>query len=442
MYKTKKGINAQVVAEISAYKQEPQWMRKFRLSSFKLFLKKRMPSWGPSLEDLDFNDIFYYLKPTKHVVGDWKKLPKSILDTYEKIGVPEMEKKFLSGVSAQYESDVVYKSVQKTLTEKGVIFVDMDTAVQKYPDLVKKYISSVVSPADNKFAALNSAVWSGGSFIYVPKNVHVDLPLQAYFRINAERLGQFERTLIVADEGSFLHYIEGCTAPIYSTRSLHSAVVEIIVKKGARLRYSTVQNWSTNVYNLVTKRARVEESGVMEWVDGNLGSAVTMKYPSMYLVGAHGRGEIYSVAYAGKGQVQDVGGKVYHLAPDTSSRIISKSICEHGGRASYRGIVRMKKGMKNVSSHVVCDALLLDEKSRSDTYPTMDISGNECRMEHEASVSRVNEEQLLYLMSRGIPREEAITLVINGFIEPIVKELPLEYAVELNRLIGYQIHGH
>jgi Fe-S cluster assembly protein SufB len=368
-------------------------------------------------------------------------LPKDIKETYDKIGIPEMEKKFLSGVSAQYESEVVYKSVQKTLTKKGVIFLDMDSAVRQYPELVQQYFGTVIPAGDNKFAALNSSVWSGGSFIYVPKGVNVELPLQAYFRINAARMGQFERTLIIADEGSFVHYSEGCTAPIYSTDSLHSAVVEIIVKKGARVRYTTVQNWSTNVYNLVTKRAWVEEEGTMEWVDGNLGSKLTMKYPSMYLVGRKARGQVLSIAYAGAGQIQDAGGKAVHIAPETTSEIISKSIVRDGGRTSYRGMVKIVHGAKGAKSRVVCDALIIDKDSRSDTYPVMDIQEDSASMEHEATVSKISDEQLFYLTSRGITSKEAQSMIANGFIEPIVKELPLEYSVELNRLISLQMEG-
>jgi Fe-S cluster assembly protein SufB len=440
-YKSKKGLNQSIVLDISLQKGEPAWMREFRLKSFAVFLKKSMPNWGPSLSHLAFDDFYYYLRPIESQAETWEKLPKDIKETYDKIGIPEMEKKFLSGVSAQYESEVVYKSVQKTLTKKGVIFLDMDSAVREYPDLVKKYFGTVIPAADNKFAALNSSVWSGGSFIYVPKGVRVELPLQAYFRINAARMGQFERTLIIADEGSFVHYAEGCTAPIYSTDSLHSAVVEIIVKKGARVRYTTVQNWSTNVYNLVTKRAWVEEEGTMEWVDGNLGSKLTMKYPSMYLVGRKARGQVLSIAYAGKGQIQDAGGKAVHIAPETTSEIISKSIVRNGGQTSYRGMVKMVHGATKAKSRVVCDALIIDQHSQSDTYPTMDIQEKSASMEHEATVSKISDEQLLYITSRGISAGDAQSMIANGFIEPIVKELPLEYSVELNRLIGLRMEG-
>ena len=440
-YKSKKGLNREIVLDISLQKGEPTWMREFRLKSFSVFLNKSMPGWGPSLSGLTFDDFYYYLKPIESQAESWSKLPKDIKETYDKIGIPEMEKKFLSGVSAQYESEVVYKSVQETLTKKGVIFLDMDSAVREYPELVRKYFGTVIPAGDNKFAALNSSVWSGGSFIYVPKGVTVELPLQAYFRINAARMGQFERTLIIADEGSFVHYSEGCTAPIYSTDSLHSAVVEIIVKKGARVRYTTVQNWSTNVYNLVTKRAWVEEEGTMEWVDGNLGSKLTMKYPSMYLVGRKARGQVLSIAYAGKGQIQDAGGKAVHIAPETTSEIISKSIVRDGGRTSYRGMVRILHGAKGAKSRVVCDALIIDRDSRSDTYPVMDIQEASASMEHEATVSKISDEQLLYLTSRGIAAKEAQSMIANGFIEPIVRELPLEYSVELNRLIGLRMEG-
>jgi len=440
-YKSKKGLSQAIVLDISFQKKEPTWMREFRLKSFAVFLKKSMPLWGPSLSSLTFDDFYYYLKPIESQAESWSKLPKDIKETYDKIGIPQMEKKFLSGVSAQYESEVVYKSVQKTLTKKGVIFLDMDSAVREYPELVRKYFGTVIPAGDNKFAALNSSVWSGGSFIYVPKGVKVELPLQAYFRINAARMGQFERTLIIADEGSFVHYSEGCTAPIYSTDSLHSAVVEIIVKKEARVRYTTVQNWSTNVYNLVTKRAWVEEEGTMEWVDCNLGSKISMKYPSMYLVGRKARGQVLSIAYAGAGQIQDAGGKAVHIAPETTSEIISKSICKSGGRTSYRGMVKIVHGAKGAKSRVVCDALIIDKDSRSDTYPVMDIQENTASMEHEATVSKISDEQLFYLTSRGIASKEAQSMIANGFIEPIVKELPLEYSVELNRLIGLQMQG-
>ena len=439
VFKAQKGLSKEIVECISSHKKEPSWMMEFRLKGYELFLKKPLPSWAPDLSQIDFHDMYYYLKPTGGIVSEWKQLPKSILDTYEKIGVPEAEKKFLSGVSAQYESEVVYKSIQKTLTKKGVLFLPMDEAVRHYPEIVRQYIGTIVPSSDNTFSALNSAVWSGGTFLFVPKGVHVDLPLQAYFRMNAQNLGQFERTLIVADEGSFVHYIEGCTAPIYSTDSLHAAVAEVIVKKGARVRYSTVQNWSTNIYNLVTKRARVEEEGVMEWVDGNIGSKLTMKYPSVILAGRKARCDILSLSYAGKGQHQDAGAKAIHIAPETTSTILSKSVCKDGGRSTFRGYVRVSRDARNVKSTVSCHSLLLDETSRADTYPVMEILNHEVEASHEAVVSRIQEDQLFYLESRGISKEMAASLIVNGFIEPIVKELPLEYAVELNRLIALQM---
>lgn len=440
-FKSKKGLSVDVVREISGHKSEPSWMQEFRLRSLSMFERKSMPTWGADLSTIDFDDIFYYLKPIKDQVSSWADLPPEIRDTYDKIGIPEAEKKFLSGVSAQFESEVVYKSVNEMLRRKGVIFLGMDSGLREYPEIVKKYFGTVIPPGDNKFAALNSTVWSGGSFVYVPAGVHVDLPLQAYFRINAANMGQFERTLIIAEEGSFVHYIEGCSAPIYSTDSLHSAVVEIIVKKGARVRYTTIQNWSKNVYNLVTKRARVEEEGIMEWVDANLGSKITMKYPSVYLMGRKAHGEVLSIAYAGPDQHLDAGGKMIHVAPETTSQIISKSISRGGGRTSYRGLVQVYPGAKGVKSKVVCDALLLDEASRSDTYPTMKIDEKDVVMEHEATVSKIGDEQLFYLTSRGINKAQAESMIVNGFIEPIVKELPLEYAVEMNRLIQLQMEG-
>ncbi len=441
VFKSKRGLDADVITAISNHKNEPEWMRQFRQKSFMQYNAKPMPLWGGDLSAIQFENIFYYLKPIQDKVASWEDLPKHIKDTYDRIGIPEAEKKYLAGVSAQYESEVVYKSMNAMLTKKGVVFLDMDSGLREYPELVKKYFGTVIPPGDNKFSALNSSVWSGGSFIYVPKGVHVELPLQAYFRINAANMGQFERTLIIADEGSFVHYVEGCTAPIYTTDSLHSAVVEIIVKKGARVRYSTIQNWSTNVYNLVTKRAVVEEEGVMEWVDGNLGSKLTMKYPSVYLLGRKAHGEVLSIAYAGANQHQDAGGKMVHVAPETSSQIISKSISKSGGRTSYRGLVEVQKGATNVKSKVVCDALLLDDASRSDTYPTMNIHEQDVSIEHEATVSKIGDEQLFYLQSRGIEKGQAESMIVNGFIEPIVKELPLEYAVEMNRLIQLQMEG-
>ena len=441
VYKSGKGLNLDVVRMISDYKSEPAWMRDRRLMAHSIFAKKGMPTWGADLSTINFDDIYYYINPTDKKASNWEDLPSEILDTYEKIGIPQAERKFLAGVSAQYESEVVYKSIQSALSKKGVVFLDMDSGLREYPDLVREYFGTIIPAGDNKFAALNTSVWSGGSFVYVPKGVHVELPLQAYFRINAANMGQFERTLIIADEGSYVHYVEGCTAPIYTTDSLHSAVVEIHVKKGARVRYTTIQNWSNNVYNLVTKRAKVEEEGTMEWVDGNLGSKVTMKYPSVYLMGRKARGEVLSIAYAGKGQHQDAGGKAIHYAPETTSQIISKSISRGGGRTSYRGLVEVVPGAKGCKSKVVCDALILDESSRSDTYPTMKISESQTQIEHEATVSKIGDEQLFYLESRGVPKAQAESMIVNGFIEPIVKELPLEYAVEMNRLIELQMEG-
>ncbi len=441
VFKSERGLNSRVIDQISWHKSEPTWMRDFRKKSYQIYLKKQLPTWGGDLTHIKFDDMYYYLKPLKDKAKTWADLPFDIKDTYDKIGIPEAEKKFLSGVSAQYESEVVYKSIQSMLSKKGVIFLDMDSALRERPDIVKKYFGTLITPHDNKFAALNSSVWSGGSFVYVPPGVRVELPLQAYFRINAANMGQFERTLIVADEGSFVHYVEGCTAPIYTTDSLHSAVVEIFVGRGARVRYTTIQNWSTNVYNLVTKRARVDEEGIMEWVDGNLGSKLTMKYPSVYLVGRKSRGEVLSIAYAGQGQHQDAGGKMIHVAPETTSQIISKSVSAKGGRTSYRGLVQMSERASHAKSRVVCDALILDEASRSDTYPTMKIDAADAHMEHEATVSKIGDEQLFYLESRGIDECQAQSTIVNGFIEPIVKELPLEYAVEMNRLIQLQMEG-
>ena len=441
VFKSKKGLDKSTVEEISFHKSEPMWMREFRLKAYQIFVNKTMPMWGGDLSGIDFSNIFYYIKPTAQKANSWADLPPEIMDTYDRIGIPEAEKKYLAGVSAQYESEVVYKSIKESLQKQGVVFLDMDSGLREYPELVKEYFGTIIPAADNKFAALNSAVWSGGSFIYVPKGVKVELPLQAYFRINAANMGQFERTLIIADEDSYVHYVEGCTAPIYSTDSLHSAVVEIIVKKGARVRYTTIQNWSTNVYNLVTKRMRISEEGVGEWVDGNLGSKLTMKYPSVYLVGRKARGEILSIAYAGKGQHQDAGGKAIHLASETSSKITSKSISKGGGRTSYRGLLHVIPSAKDVKSKVVCDALLLDPESRSDTYPTMKIQSQDVQIEHEATVSKIGDEQLFYLQSRGLTKEMAEAMIVNGFIEPIVRELPLEYAVEMNRLIQLQMEG-
>lgn len=440
-FKAKKGLSKRLVEEISWQKNEPEWMREKRLEALEIFNKQPKLKWGGDLEGIDFNDIYYYLRPTKEQAKSWKELPKDIRDTYDRIGIPEAEKKFLGGISAQYESEVVYKSIKKTLSQKGVIFLDMDAGVRDYQELVKEYFGKLVPSSDNKFAALNSAVWSGGSFIYVPKNVKVELPLQAYFRINAAKMGQFERTLIVADSGSFVHYIEGCTAPIYSSDSLHAATVEIFVKKGARVRYTTIQNWSKNVYNLVTKRMMIEEEGTGEWVDGNLGSKLTMKYPSFYLAGKKAHGDLLSVSFAGRGQHQDTGGKAIHLASETTSNILSKSISVDGGRTSYRGLVKVADGVREVKTKVRCEALILDDHSRADTYPVMDIKSDSIKVEHEASVSKIGEEQLFYLTSRGLTKNEAEAMIVNGFIEPMVKELPLEYAVELNRLISLEMEG-
>lgn len=439
VFKAKKGLNEEVIRAISFHKGEPEWMLEFRLKAFDIFKKKTMPTWGADLSIVDFNDMYYYMKPVDQSRRSWDDVPEEIKTTFDRLGIPEAEKKYLAGVGAQYESEVIYHSLLEHLEKKGVIFTDTDTALKKYPALFREYWSTVVPAGDNKFAALNSAVWSGGSFIYVPKGVNVDLPLQAYFRINAEKMGQFERTLIIADEMSSVHYVEGCTAPVYSTDSLHSAVVEIIVKAGAHVVYTTIQNWSKNVYNLVTKRAVVYRDAAMEWVDGNLGSRITMKYPSIYLMEPGARGEILSLAFAGGGQHQDAGGKAVHLAPHTSSRIISKSISQDGGRTSYRGLLHVAPDASDVKSHVTCDALLLDEQSRSDTYPTMEIENAEASIEHEATVSRISAERLFYLMSRGMSESEARSLIVNGFFEPIVKELPMEYAVELNRLIGLEM---
>ncbi len=441
VYKAKKGLDKKIVEDISALKNEPVWMKEFRLKAYSSFIKRKMTDWGADLSSIDFADIYYYIKPTEKQVNSWNDLPKEIKDTYDRIGVPEAEKNFLSGVSAQYESEVVYESMNRELQKRGVIFCDMDTALKKYPEIVKEYFGTLICPYDNKFASLNSAVWSGGSFVYVPRGVKVPMPLQAYFRINAERFGQFERTLIIAEEGSFVHYIEGCTAPIYTSASLHSAVVEIFVKKGARVRYTTVQNWSHNIYNLVTKRSIVDEEGVMEWVDCNIGSRVTMKYPSVILKGRKSHGEVLSIAYAAKGQHQDAGAKMFHLASDTSSRIISKSISKDGGRTSYRGLVQVSPGAKNSKVYVSCDALIMDEESRSDTYPYMRINEKDCEVQHEATVEKLGEEKLFYLTSRGIKRPEAESLLVNGFIEPVVKEIPLEYSIELNRLIKLEMAG-
>jgi Fe-S cluster assembly protein SufB len=440
-YKAEKGLNEKIVNIMSDIKGEPDWMRQFRLKALKIFLQKPDVTWGADLSALNFQDIYYYIKPADRSGRTWEEVPDDIKNTFEKLGIPEAERKYLAGVGAQYDSEVVYHKLKEDLESKGVIFLGTDQALREHPDLFKEYFGKTIPASDNKFAALNSAVWSGGSFIYVPPGVHVDIPLQAYFRINSERMGQFERTLIIADEGSFVHYVEGCTAPTYSSESLHSAVVEIIVKKGARVRYSTIQNWANNVYNLVTKRAVCYEDATMEWVDGNLGSRVTMKYPAVILKGRGAHGEVLSIAFAGKGQHQDAGAKIIHAAPDTTSRIISKSISKDGGRSSYRGLLKVVDGAVNAKSNVVCDALILDDKSRSDTYPYIEVGEKKVSIGHEATVSKINDEQLFYLMSRGIPEGEASAMIVNGFIEPLVKELPMEYAIELNRLIQLQMEG-
>ena len=441
VFKARKGLDEQIVREISWIKGEPEWMTRFRLHAYQSFLQKPMPTWGADLSGVRFDDIYYYIKPTEKQGRSWDEVPEEIRNTFERLGIPEAERKFLAGVGAQYESEMVYHNIQKNLAEKGVIFLDMDSGLRQYPDLVREHFGTVIPPEDNKFAALNSAVWSGGSFIYVPPGVHVELPLQAYFRINARDMGQFERTLIIADEGSYVHYVEGCTAPTYSSDSLHSAVVEIIAKRGARVRYTTIQNWSRNVYNLVTKRAVAYQDATVEWVDCNLGSKVTMKYPSIWLMGPGAHGEILSIAFAGKGQVQDAGGKIIHAAPHTSSVVTSKSISKGGGRTVYRGLLKVVAGASGSKSNVVCDALILDEQSASDTVPTIEIEESNVTIGHEATVSKVSEEQLFYLQSRGIDEHRAATLIVSGFIEPVVKELPMEYALEMNRLIDLEMEG-
>lgn len=441
VFKTRKGLDHNVVSQISKTKGEPEWMRDFRLRALDIFLKKPMPNWGGDMSGIDFDNIYYYLKPTEDNAQSWDDVPDDVKRTFDKLGIPEAEQKFLAGVGAQYDSEMVYHSIQKHLEDQGVIFLSTDDGLRQYPDLFKEYFGKIIPATDNKFAALNSAVWSGGSFIYVPKGVKVEMPLQAYFRINAKNVGQFERTLIIVDEGAYVHYVEGCTAPIYTSDSLHSAVVEIIVKKGGRCRYTTIQNWSPNVYNLVTKRAVAYEGATMEWVDGNLGSKLTMKYPAVYLLEPHAHGEVLSIAFAGPGQHQDAGAKIVHGAPNTSSKVTSKSISRGGGRTSYRGLLKVYKGATGSKSNVVCDALLIDDQSRSDTYPYIEIDEEDVTIGHEASVSKVGEDQLFYLMSRGLSEEEAATMVVSGFIEPLVKELPMEYAVEMNRLIALQMEG-
>jgi Fe-S cluster assembly protein SufB len=441
VFKSQKGLDREIVEQISLMKSEPQWMLEFRLRALDHFEKRTMPQWGGDLSKLNLDDIYYYVKPTDEEGRSWDDVPDTIKETFDKLGIPEAEQKFLAGVGAQYESEMVYHSIQEHLERQGVIFLSIEEGLRQHPELFREYFSTVIPIEDNKFSALNSAVWSGGSFVYVPKGIKVELPLQAYFRLNVANIGQFERSLIIADEGAQVHYVEGCTAPQYTTDSFHSGVIEIIVKKNARIRYTTIQNWSTNVYNLVTQRALVEEGGTMEWVDANLGSKLTMKYPSCYLMGPGAHGEILSMAFAGSGQHQDTGGKVIHFAPNTSSKIVSKSISKDNGRASYRGLLKVYPYAGNVRSNVVCDALLLDDKSRSDTYPYIEIDNDDVTIGHEATVSKIGESQLFYLMSRGLSEEEATTMVVSGFIEPLVKELPMEYAIEMNRLIQLQMEG-
>ncbi|SOC54508.1 Fe-S cluster assembly protein SufB [Ornithinimicrobium cerasi] len=437
-----RGLSEDVVRGISGLKDEPSWMLEQRLKALRLFGKKPMPHWGADLSDIDFDNIKYFVRSTEKQATSWEDLPEDIKNTYDRLGIPEAEKqRLVSGVAAQYESEVVYHQIREDLEEKGVIFVDTDSGLREHEELFREYFGSVIPSGDNKFSALNTAVWSGGSFIYIPKGVHVDIPLQAYFRINTENMGQFERTLIIADEDSYVHYVEGCTAPIYKTDSLHSAVVEIIVKKNARVRYTTIQNWSNNVYNLVTKRATCDEGATMEWIDGNIGSKVTMKYPAVYLLGEHSRGETLSIAFAGEGQHQDAGSKMVHAAPHTSSTIVSKSVARGGGRSSYRGLVQINEGAHHSRSSVVCDALLVDQISRSDTYPYVDVREDDVQMGHEATVSKVSEDQMFYLMSRGMTETEAMAMIVRGFVEPIARELPMEYALELNRLIELQMEG-
>ena len=438
----KRGLNEDVVREISALKNEPELMLELRLKGLRLFEKKPMPTWGADLSTINFDSIKYFVRSTEKQATSWEELPSDIKNTYDRLGIPEAEKqRLIAGVAAQYESEVVYHKIREDLEEQGVIFLDTDTGLKEHEDLFREHFASVIPAGDNKFSALNTAVWSGGSFIYVPKGVHVEIPLQAYFRINTENMGQFERTLIIVDEGAYVHYVEGCTAPIYSTDSLHSAVVEIIVKKDARCRYTTIQNWSTNVYNLVTKRAVAQQGATMEWIDGNLGSKVTMKYPAVWLMGEHAKGETLSVAFAGENQHQDAGAKMVHAAPNTSSTIVSKSVARGGGRTSYRGLIQVNPGAKGAKSTVKCDALLVDDESRSDTYPYNDIREDDVSMGHEATVSKIGDDQLFYLMSRGLTEDEAMAMIVRGFIEPIARELPMEYALELNRLIELQMEG-
>jgi Fe-S cluster assembly protein SufB len=440
-FKSGRGLNPEVVAMISEHKNEPEWMRERRLKALEYFRARPLPQWGGNLNEIDFENMYYYIRPTEKQATSWEDLPADIKNTWDRLGIPEAEKKYLAGVGAQYESEVVYHKLKQELEDQGVLFLDMDSGLREHEELVKEYFGTIIPANDNKFAALNSAVWSGGSFIYVPPGVKVEMPLQAYFRINAENMGQFERTLIIVDEGAYVHYVEGCTAPIYTTDSLHSAVVEIVVKEGGRCRYTTIQNWSQNVYNLVTKRAVAYGNATMEWVDGNLGSKLTMKYPSIWLMGEGAHGEVLSIAFAGEGQHQDAGGKCVHVAPNTSSVITSKSISKDGGRSSYRGLLEVAKGAHGSRSKVVCDALILDEDSRTDTYPYIRIDENNVDIGHEATVSKIGEEQLFYLMSRGLSEPEAAAMIVSGFVEPITKELPLEYAVEMNRLIQLQMEG-
>ncbi|MBI9000503.1 Fe-S cluster assembly protein SufB [Corynebacterium sp. CCM 9185] len=438
----KRGLSAEVVSDISGKKSEPEWMLKNRLKALGIFERKPMPTWGADLSGIDFDNIKYFVRSTEKQATTWDELPADIKETYDKLGIPEAEKqRLVAGVAAQYESEVVYHQIREDLEAQGVIFLDTDTALREHEDMFREYFGTVIPAGDNKFAALNTAVWSGGSFIYVPKGVHVDIPLQAYFRINTENMGQFERTLIIVDEDAYVHYVEGCTAPIYKSDSLHSAVVEIIVKKGGRCRYTTIQNWSNNVYNLVTKRTKCEEGATMEWVDGNIGSKVTMKYPAVWMTGPHAKGEVLSVAFAGEGQFQDTGAKMVHMAPHTSSNIVSKSVARSGGRAAYRGLVQINANAHHSTSNVECDALLVDNISRSDTYPYNDIRNDHVSLGHEATVSQVSEDQLFYLMSRGVAQDEAMAMIVRGFVEPIAKELPMEYALELNRLIELQMEG-
>jgi len=441
VFKSGKGLTRELIVEMSRMKGEPEWMLEIRLHAYEVFMSKPMPTWGADLSGIDFEDIHYYVRPSEKTETDWSDVPEYIKKTFDKLGIPEAERKFLAGVSAQYESEVVYHSIREDLEKLGVIFLDMDSALKQYPEVVREHFGTVIPTDDNKFAALNTAVWSGGSFIYVPEGVKVDIPLQAYFRINAQSMGQFERTLILTAPGSFVHYIEGCTAPIYSKDSLHSAVVELKAMEGSTIRYTTIQNWSNNVYNLVTKRAQAFRNANVEWIDGNLGSKITMKYPAIYLMEEGARGEVLSIAFAGKGQHQDAGAKIVHAAPNTSSTVLSKSISKDGGRTSYRGLVKVTPNAENVKCNVRCDALLLDEESRSDTYPYMEIDNRNVQIGHEATVSKVGDEQVFYLMSRGLSEDDAITMIVNGFFEPFTKELPLEYAVELNRLIQLEMEG-